>query len=212
MLNKSKVLLTLSIFLFGFFAFYDSRFVRNFDLRLRDFILSLRNESLNELVLLFTHVGDAKILGALCMISVTGLFLSKRWTSGFLLLSSIVVSYGLNLMLKNMFERERPINYRLIQEDGFSFPSGNAMVGTTFYLFAAFLIYQRFQKNWILVIGFFLPFLLGLSRIYVGVHYPSDIFAGYFLGIILSVLLILMASKSAKNRHTVDSNDKKAVV
>lgn len=208
-MKKYNILLSVCSVSFILLVFYDTRIVRAFDDAARDIILSFREESFNELVIAFTYVGDAKVLGVLCIISVIGLFLVRKWLSGILLLASIGLSYGLNLVLKNAFERERPLGNRLLEEDGFSFPSGNAMVGTSFYLFSAFLLYQRYQKPWILWIGTILPFFLGISRVYVGVHYPSDILAGFSIGlafcVCLAVIYKTLDSNSAEmqnNKHT----------
>jgi undecaprenyl-diphosphatase len=191
-MKKFIGLLSVCISCFLLFVFYDSRLVRAFDDSAREFIVSLRNDTLNEIVTVFTYVGDAKVLGAICIIGVLVLFLFRKWLSGVLLLSSIGISYGFNIALKNFYGRERPLGDRLLEEDGFSFPSGNAMVGTSFYLFAAYLLYQRYQKSWLLWLGVILPFLLGLSRIYVGVHYPSDILAGFSIGVAFCVCLIVI--------------------
>lgn len=205
-MKKLNVLLSACTICFLSVVYYDSSLVTVFDDAARAFILSLRNDGLNELVIAFTYVGDAKVLGALCVISVIGLFFFRKWLSGVLLLASIGISYILNLVLKNVFERERPAGNRLLEEDGFSFPSGNAMVGTSFYLFAAFLLYQKYQKPWILWLGVILPFFLGLSRIYVGVHYPSDILAGFCIGLAFCICLAAIhanvTSRTAEIQNT----------
>jgi undecaprenyl-diphosphatase len=190
-------------------AFYQTSFVLYMDSEGRSILFNARNEALNNIVLSFTHVGDAKLLGAICILGMMVLFFYKRWLSGVLLLSSLAVTFGLNKIVKNVFERDRPRENRLIDEDGFSFPSGNAMVGTSFYLFAAFLLYQKFQKPWILWIGTIFPFLLGVSRVYVGVHYPSDILAGFSIGILCCLGLIKISTlqrkielKAAQNKNS----------
>ncbi|MBH0157347.1 phosphatase PAP2 family protein [Fictibacillus sp. 5RED26] len=81
------------------------------------------------------------------------------------------------------------------------------MVGTSFYLFAAVLLYQRYQKRWILVTGAILPFILGLKRVYVGVHYPSDILAGFALGIVLVIILTKLTDKRRKQVESVNRNN-----
>ncbi|OOE10622.1 phosphatase PAP2 family protein [Fictibacillus arsenicus] len=205
-MKKYNVLLSVCIMSFILFVFYDTRIVRAFDDGAREIILSFRNEALNELVIAFTYVGDAKVLGALCIFSVIGLFLFREWLRGILLLASIALSYGLNLVLKSAFERERPLGNRLLEEDGFSFPSGNAMVGTSFYLFSAFLLYQKYPKPWILWIGTILPFFLGLSRVYVGVHYPSDILAGFSIGMAFFVCLAVIYKTFNANSREMQNN------
>jgi undecaprenyl-diphosphatase len=210
-MKKFNILMSLCVLVFTGFIFYDTRIIRGFDDAIREFVLSLRNSSLNEIVLAFTYAGEAEVLGSLCIAGVIGLFFLRKWLSGVLLLASIGISYGLNLGLKSAFGRERPLENRLLEEDGFSFPSGNAMVGTTFYLFAAFLLYQRFQKSWILWLGVLLPFLLSLSRVYVGVHYPSDILAGFSIGMALCLGLVVVY-KSLNNRGTNIQKNKNAAV
>ncbi|MBH0168291.1 phosphatase PAP2 family protein [Fictibacillus sp. 18YEL24] len=202
-----NVILSLCMLIFISLSFYSSSFITTFDSSLREQVLALRTEWLNEMVLAITHLGDAKVLAGLCLIGAIVLFIMKQWRNSLLLIGSILVSYGLNLLVKSMFQRERPLDFRLLEEDGYSFPSGNAMVGTTFYLFAAVLLYQRYQKRWILVSGALLPFLLGLSRVYVGVHYPSDILAGFALGIVIVIILAKLTDKRIKQSKSVNRNN-----
>ncbi|MBD7965923.1 phosphatase PAP2 family protein [Fictibacillus norfolkensis] len=211
-MKKSYLSMMVGILLFTIFAFYESTFVVSFDFNQREWMLSLRTESLKIIVLAFTHVGDAKVLAGLCLMGAIVHFIMKRWKNGLLLIGSILVSYGLNLLVKSLFERERPLTDRLLEEDGYSFPSGNAMVGTSFYLFAAFLLYERYPKRWILVAGAILPFLLGVNRVYIGVHYPSDILAGFTLGIVLFILLSKLTAKHAKQVESVNRNNTNTAV
>ncbi|MET3728148.1 undecaprenyl-diphosphatase [Fictibacillus halophilus] len=207
-----KITLSLCMLIFVSLSFYSSSFITTFDSSLRELILNLRRDRLNEIVLAFTHVGDAKVLAGLCLLGAIVLFIMRQWRNSLLLIGSILVSYGLNLLVKSMFQRERPLDFRLLEEDGYSFPSGNAMVGTTFYIFAAVLLYQRYQKRWILVSGAILPFLLGLSRVYVGVHYPSDILAGFAIGIVLAIALSKLTDKRAKQVESVNRNNTNTAV
>ena len=207
-----KMILSLCVLIFVSLSFYSSSFITTFDSSLREQVLALRTEWLNEMVLAITHLGDAKVLAGLCLIGAIVLIIMNQIRNSLLLIGSILVSYGLNLLVKSMFQRERPQDYRLLEEDGYSFPSGNAMVGTSFYLFAAVLLYQRYQKRWILVTGAILPFLLGLSRVYVGVHYPSDILAGFALGIVLVIILTKLTDKRFKQVESVNrKNTNRAV-
>ena len=202
-----NVILSLCMLIFISLSFYSSSFITTFDSSLREQVLALRTEWLNEMVLAITHLGDAKVLAGLCLIGAIVLIIMNQIRNSLLLIGSILVSYGLNLLVKSMFQRERPQDYRLLEEDGYSFPSGNAMVGTSFYLFAAVLLYQQYQKRWILVTGAILPFLLGLSRVYVGVHYPSDILAGFALGIVLVIILTKLTDKRRKHVKSVNRNN-----
>lgn len=111
--------------------------------------------------------------------------LKKRNTEGMIIvLLSTLGSYGLNFLLKNVFIRTRPLKYFLIEQGGYSFPSGHAMVSMSFYTTMTYLIVKSKEKKqkvlWIL--NFLIVGLIGFSRIYLGVHWPTDVLMGYLLG------------------------------
>ena len=106
------------------------------------------------------------------------------------LLASALIN---NILLKLIFKRERPIDM-LVQEKGYSFPSGHSFVAVAFY---GFLIYLIITSNWNkkvkIVSSLFLTvliLLIGISRIYLGVHYPSDVTAGFIGGTIYLIIFI----------------------
>ena len=81
----------------------------------------------------------------------------------------------LNLLLKNIVQRPRPTEFRLIDENGYSFPSGHSMVSMAFYGFLIYIVYKyikiRNLKVALIIVLSILPILIGISRIYLGVHY-----------------------------------------
>lgn len=96
---------------------------------------------------------------------------------------NLVLATLLNLLLKTLIQRPRPEGYRLVAESGFSFPSGHSMVAMAFYGLLIWMVW-RYEKDSLVrrlgVIGFGLVIVLvGLSRIYLGVHYASDVLAGF---------------------------------
>ncbi len=92
----------------------------------------------------------------------------------------------LNWLLKHLFERARPEFFKVVSAAGYSFPSGHAMVSLCFYGMVAYLVCRRIRRlpAQIAVYGFAaaLVSIIGLSRVYLGVHYPSDVLGGYFAG------------------------------
>lgn len=106
--------------------------------------------------------------------------------------------YLLNFLIKNIIERPRPVGINLITESGFSFPSGHAMVSMAFYSYLAYLLNKKIpQKYHILVyaIIFLLVVFVSITRIYLGVHYASDVVAGIILGLFFVINFITISKK-----------------
>ena len=100
----------------------------------------------------------------------------------------------LNILLKNIIQRPRPIGFRLIEETGYSFPSGHSMVSMAFYGYLIYLIYKNVKNKywkWLGIIGLsILIIAIGVSRIYLGVHYTSDVIAGFLVSIAYLIVFI----------------------
>ena len=122
--------------------------------------------------------------------------LIKNKKIGLSIISNIVIITILNQLLKRILQRPRPTEFRIVEETGYSFPSGHSMVSMAFYGYLIYLIY-RYIKNkyvkWTLItILSILICLIGISRIYLGVHYTSDVLGGFLLSI--SYLVIYISS------------------
>ena len=101
---------------------------------------------------------------------------------------NLVCAVALNVLLKQFVQRPRPDGFRLIAETGYSFPSGHSMVAMAFYGLLAWMVWHyerdRFVR-WLCVIGFGLVIaLIGISRIFLGVQYASDVIAGFCVSLI----------------------------
>ena len=140
-----------------------------------------------------TNFGGAIFLS----ISTVMLFLLiKNKKIGLSIISNIVIITVLNQLLKRILQRPRPTEFRIVEETGYSFPSGHSMVSMAFYGYLIYLIY-RYIKNkyvkWTLItILSILICLIGISRIYLGVHYTSDVLGGFLLSI--SYLVVYISS------------------
>ena len=126
------------------------------------------------------------------------IFIKNKWI-GIVIAINSVNSSIINKILKVIFVRPRPNVLRLIKQGGYSFPSGHAMASMTFYGFLIYLIIKsNINKNIkILLISLLtiLILLIGISRIYLGVHYASDILAGYLVSIIYLILFTSVINK-----------------
>ncbi len=110
----------------------------------------------------------------------------------------IIVNLGLvavlNFILKHIMQRPRPEGYRLVAEKGYSFPSGHSMIGIAFYGFLIYLIHKNIKnkalKIILTVILAIIILSIGISRIYLGVHYTSDVLAGFLTGLAFLILFV----------------------
>ena len=102
--------------------------------------------------------------------------------------ANLVLAVGLNFVLKSIVQRPRPDGFRLVAESGYSFPSGHSMVSMAFYGLVVWMVW-RYEKDRILRIFLMLAFslviaMVGISRIYLGVHYASDVIAGFCVSLV----------------------------
>lgn len=142
--------------------------------------------------------------GATCLIGLTlVLFITiKNKKIGLLIGINLVTITILNQIFKFILQRPRPTEYRIINESGYSFPSGHSMISMAFYGFLIYLIYKYVKNKKIKYISITLISVLiifiGISRIYLGVHYTSDVLAGFLFSISYLIIYVLIANKSVK--------------
>ena len=144
-----------------------------------------------------TNFGGAIFLS---IATIALLLLIKNKKIGLSIFSNIVIITILNQLLKRILRRPRPTEFRIVEETGYSFPSGHSMVSMAFYGYLIYLIY-RYIKNkyvkWTLItILSILICLIGISRIYLGVHYTSDVLGGFLISVSYLVIYISAVIKS----------------
>lgn len=104
---------------------------------------------------------------------------------------------ALNQILKRVVQRPRPTEYRIIEESGYSFPSGHSMASAAFYGFFIYLIFTKVKSKKVKTISItllgLLIALIGISRIYLGVHYTSDVIAGFSISISYLIIFTSIA-------------------
>lgn len=123
------------------------------------------------------------IIGALLFIS-SYLFYKKDYPKLFFLLGSSFLASASNQVIKYIFKRPRPLMYSLVKQSGYSFPSGHSMGSIAFYASVFFILYQAKPKykNLFMAFNFIIVFLIGFSRLYLGVHWPTDVISGFIMG------------------------------
>ena len=164
----------------------------------------LRTNWLTSIMLFFTKFGSTTYIVGLCVLFLIFYKNKKQLLD---LYGAIILSTILNNVIKIIFRRPRPALMTILNlayEDTYSFPSGHAMATMTFYGFLIYMIYKSHWQKPFKIVGItllsLLIFLVGFSRIYVGVHYFSDVFTGFLCSF---VLLFFYIKAIKKLRHEV---------
>lgn len=146
--------------------------------------------------------------GATCLIGLTlVLFITiKNKKIGLLIGINLVTITILNQIFKFILQRPRPTENRIINENGYSFPSGHSMISMAFYGFLIYLIYKYVKNKKLKYISITLISVLiifiGISRIYLGVHYTSDVLAGFLFSISYLIIYVLIANNKVLNKNS----------
>lgn len=153
------------------------------------FVVRLRRDWLTPIMQSFTSLSAPVVLAV--MLIIVAAFAPGRMPGRFAA-ANLVGIVALNYALKEIVQRPRPEGFRLIAETGYSFPSGHSMVAVAFYGFMIWLIIRyeedRLQR-WIWSLAlFFVVIMIGVSRVYLGVHYFSDVMAGYCVAAVWLVI------------------------
>ncbi len=157
------------------------------------------------IVKLITSLGSTIFL---ILISLILLIAIKNKLIGFFIFLNLAISGVLNQTLKYIIQRPRPIGYRLIEVSGYSFPSGHSMVSAAFYGFLIYLIYKKIKNKYLkyslIIILLLLITCIGLSRIYLGVHYASDVLAGFLFSICYLIIFTSIIKDKLFNKKYLD--------
>lgn len=171
-----------------------------FDSLVRDGVNSFATPILTQLAIFFSFIGDWPFLTVLGL-AIFGFLLYIKWKrEAVIFLITNIGELVFNVSLKLIYQRTRPeplFEYAL--PDSYSFPSGHALGSFCFFGILAWILVRNAEhtsQKWAIAIAAaLLIFAIGLSRIYLGVHYPSDIVAGYLVAMVWT-LTVVFADRS----------------
>ena len=170
--------------------------ITTFDDNIYNLLYSLRSSSMDLIMIIITQFGNTIpviIITLVLMITLT----SRKEV--FLIGSNTILTVGSNQILKHIICRPRPNHLRLIVENGYSFPSGHAMISICLYGLLIYLVNKKIKNKLLKIILTILLIILilgiGISRIYVGVHYPSDVLGGDLLSLSILIFNITIVNK-----------------
>lgn len=191
------IILFCLIVLFLLFGLYLINVENNvIDDSIYKFIISFKCDFLTLFFKVITFMASVPFIVFVCLC----LLFFKKILYRKIILINIINDGVINLVLKNIFKRNRPLDIMMITESGYSFPSGHAMISCVFYGFFIYLIYKSNisfrNKVFGIIIISMLILLIGISRIYLGVHFATDVICGYIVGICYLLIAIGIIDKN----------------
>jgi len=192
----SIFVVVLCLILFGIICYgvlsYDSLVI---DTKVYSFIINnIMNDGLTPILKAITELGGV----AFTVLAGVLIFMFCKKNRWFITIDLVGVTL-VNQVIKHIIRRPRPNVLRLVEESGYSFPSGHSMVSMAFYGIIIYLVYKNVSNKylkWILIILLSLLILsIGFSRIYVGVHYFTDVAGGFLLGLAYLIIYINIYNK-----------------
>lgn len=184
-------LILFSVICYGVLS-YDSLVI---DTKVYSFIAdNLMSDGITSVLKVITELGGVAFI-VLAGVLIFMFCKKIRWFVTFDLVGVTII----NQVIKHIVRRPRPNVLRLVEEDGYSFPSGHSMVSMAFYGIIIYLVYKNVTNKylkWTLITLLSLLILsIGFSRIYVGVHYFTDVVGGFLLGLAYLIIYINIYNK-----------------
>ena len=178
---------------------------KGFDNIVFGFLHRYTTPALTGIMIFFTFFGSMKFLfPAYCVLVLYYLLFKKNTFRSFNIAAIGVSSVALLFLIKDIFKRHRPADPLLADVKGFSYPSGHSFSAFTFCGLLIYIIWELQINNWLKWIGTFVLFLfaalVATSRVYLHVHYASDVVAGFCLSILWLTICIFVLNKIEKEK------------
>jgi undecaprenyl-diphosphatase len=156
-----------------------------------------------------TSLGGIAVLTLFAVVALGVLLILRKRLSAALLVVGLAGGVSLSEGLKALFERQRPpVAYQAVETLNASFPSGHALLATVFYLTVAVMMTRAFPqrrlKIYVLGVGILFAVMVGLTRVYLGAHWASDVLAGWGVGAAWAMALWLVSyavERHQRHRH-----------
>ncbi len=184
----------------------NGQFLQTIDFSIAQLFHVIRVDSIARSLYFFTQLGSLFIVALVTLITSV-YFLYKKFYAHIISLCSAVIGSALTALIgKNYFLRIRPTDLSYYKEFSYSFPSGHSTIAVSFYGLL-FYFYIRSLSNfkaktiWTIIALLFI-FLLGFSRLYLCVHYLSDVLAGYILGFLWFLFAVSIVEWNYKNKYS----------
>lgn len=175
----------------------------NIDDSVHNFVMRFYSEMTTKFMKVFTFLGSTPFIILLCVLVFVILIYKKQKEYAYKCVGILVISTLINNIVKVIVRRPRP-EYITVVENTFSYPSGHTMASVTLYGFLIyFILKSKISKTYKIIFSVILgiiPILVGISRIYLGAHYFSDVFGGALLSIMLLSSIDIIYDKTLNRK------------
>lgn len=183
--------------------------ISRFDLAFEQFLYSVRDHSLAQFFIWVSELGGAVTIAGLTLVALIILAYRKKWPAVYGLVVSVLGSTIVAFILKELVARPRPADPLFAYvETSFSFPSGHATRAVAFFAFLLWITYDLLPLKWRKAatgVVAILILTIGFSRLYLGVHFPSDVIAGYLLGAVFVIVGIKITKRLSRNSSSTET-------
>lgn len=157
---------------------------------------SLSTATVDAFVTSVTHFGDVIVVMALSLLLMQLLYFRGQYKSMIQVVFALVGGAVLNIVFKILFARDRPELWQLLAEEStYSFPSGHSLMTAVLAVTVIFLFWGSRYRTAVVISGMVYVATIGLTRLYLGVHYPTDVLAGWSMGAAWAICSALLVSR-----------------
>lgn len=176
----------------------------NWDIQLAAFVYERRLPGLTTFTEAITHAGDWEAIVCICLLLL--LYPSTRMRYGIPVISVVVLTTAIKTIVKFFVARPRPHEvYHLIEQAGYSYPSGHAITSSAICIVLIMLVHKFWKvsgkKAATIIAMAMICLAIGLSRIYLGVHFPADVLGGWLAGTACAMTVMFFWEKWLKTRE-----------
>ena len=164
----------------------ENQFIHEFDRTVINIICN-NNPILIKFATVFTNLGNTNVIMVETILLVIVLALFKKFAYAFFTAGTMIAANGYNWIIKHAIARHRPFTHHLVAAHGYSFPSGHSVGSATLFgvliVLTILLVKNKAAKSVLCIVWACFPILIGYTRIFSHVHYPSDVVGGFLEGI-----------------------------
>lgn len=199
-MKNRYVIIIFSVLFIILSVLVGTNIISSFDNFIYDLVVFNMSDITTSIYKIITFFGSTEFIIFLCVFFLILFIILKRKNTGLVITCVLIISTIVNNLIKIIFRRERPGILMLVEEDTYSYPSGHTMASVSMYGILIYIVLKsnmnkKLKITLSIILGI-IPILVGLSRVYLGAHYISDVIGSFLVSIILLLIEIYIIDKN----------------